>query len=103
MKLSIAFLSTALAASALARPSTLSERVQQRADGTRRHRTQPLVKVGSGLKENAKSISSSGNNTAHVQYSSNWSGAVLESRTTEEGEVFHRAELPIIVFKNYYR
>lgn len=78
MKLSLSLLSTALVASALARPSTLSERVQQRADGTRRHRTQPLVKVGSGLKENSISISPSGNNTSHVQYSSNWSGAVLE-------------------------
>ncbi|KAL1593095.1 hypothetical protein SLS59_009420 [Nothophoma quercina] len=41
-------------------------------------KTQPLVKVGSNFKENAKFIEGSDNNTAHVDYSSNWSGAVLE-------------------------
>ncbi|XPS98718.1 hypothetical protein M3J09_007914 [Ascochyta lentis] len=78
MKFSIAFVIAAIAGSALARPSTLAQRVQSRADGTRRHRTQPLVKVGSNFKENAKFVEGLENSTAHVKYSSNWSGAVLE-------------------------
>ncbi|EMD97936.1 hypothetical protein COCC4DRAFT_143978 [Bipolaris maydis ATCC 48331] len=77
MKFSIAFISATLAGTALARPSTLAQRVQSRADGSR-HRSQPLVKVGSGSKENAKFIAGSDNTTAHVEYSSNWSGAVIE-------------------------
>ena len=56
MKFSVAFLTAALAGSVLARPSTLAARVQSRADGTRRHRTQPMVKVGSNFKEDAKFI-----------------------------------------------
>lgn len=78
MKFSIAFLSAAIAGSALARPSTLANRVQSRADGTRRHRTQPMVKVGSNFKEEAKFVEGLDNSTAHVDYSSNWSGVVLE-------------------------
>jgi hypothetical protein len=78
MKFSIAFITAALAGAALARPSNLAERVKSRADGSRRHRTQPMIKVGSNFKENAKFIAGSDNATAHVDYSSNWSGAVLE-------------------------
>ncbi|UPX16378.1 uncharacterized protein EKO05_0006785 [Ascochyta rabiei] len=78
MKFSLAFVSAAIAGSALARPSTLAGRVQSRADGTRRHRSQPLVEVGSTFKENAKFVEGLDNSTAHVEYSSNWSGAVLE-------------------------
>ncbi|KAF1923549.1 acid protease [Didymella exigua CBS 183.55] len=78
MKFSVAFVSAALAGAVLARPSSLAQRVQSRADGTRRHRTQPMVKVGSSVKENAKFVADTGNTTAHVDYSSNWSGAVLE-------------------------
>ncbi|KAG9197769.1 hypothetical protein B5807_07129 [Epicoccum nigrum] len=78
MKFSIAFLTAALAGSVLARPSTLAARVQSRADGTRRHRTQPMVKVGSNFKADAKFVEGNDNTTAHVDYSSNWSGAVLE-------------------------
>ncbi|KNG51011.1 acid protease [Stemphylium lycopersici] len=77
MKFSIAVIA-AFAGSVLARPSTLAERVQSRADGTRRHKTQPMIKVGSAFKEQAKFISGDANTTAHVEYSSNWSGAVIE-------------------------
>ncbi|KAH7066718.1 acid protease [Paraphoma chrysanthemicola] len=78
MKFTTAFLSTILAASASARPSTLAERVKARAEGTRLSRqTLPLIKVGTGVKETF--VEDEGNSTAHVQYSSNWSGAVLET------------------------
>ncbi|KAF2132484.1 acid protease [Dothidotthia symphoricarpi CBS 119687] len=78
MRFSVAFISAAIAGSVLARPSTLAERVKSRADGTRRSRqTLPLIKVGTGVKENF--VEGEGNSTAHVQYSSNWSGAVLET------------------------
>jgi hypothetical protein len=78
MKLTIALLS-AIAGSVLARPSsTLAERVRSRAAGTRlSRRTLPMIKVGDGAKE--LFIEGEGNRTAHVQYSSNWSGAVLET------------------------
>lgn len=78
MKFSTAIFTAAILGSALARPSTLAERLQSRADGSRRHRTQPMIKVGSASKANAKFIQGADNNTAHVDYSSNWSGAVLE-------------------------
>ena len=80
MKLSIAFLA-AIAGSVVARPSSnLAARVKARADGTVRHRTQPMVKVGTATKEDAKFVAEvADNTTAHVQYSSNWSGAVLET------------------------
>lgn len=77
MKLSITFLSAAIASSALARPSTLVERVKSRADGSRLRKTLPMIKVGTGVKETF--IESEGNTTSHVSYSSNWSGAVLET------------------------
>jgi len=38
-----------------------------------------MIEVGSGFKENAKFIEGDANTTAHVDYSSNWSGAVLET------------------------
>jgi hypothetical protein len=79
MKFSSSFTLAAIASGVLARPSSLAERVQSRADGSRRHRTQPMVLVGTNYKENAKFIEGSDNNTAHVDYSSNWSGAVLET------------------------
>ncbi|KAI4613510.1 uncharacterized protein J4E87_009811 [Alternaria ethzedia] len=78
MKLSIAILA-AVTGSVLARPSSLAERVQSRADGSRRHRTQPMILVGTAAKENAKFVADVDNTTAHVDYSSNWSGAVLET------------------------
>lgn len=37
-----------------------------------------MVKVGSSFKEDAIFVEGLDNNTAHVEYSSNWSGAVLE-------------------------
>jgi hypothetical protein len=77
MKLSIAVIA-AITGAVLARPSSLAERVKSRAEGTRRHRTQPMELVGTATKENAKFIAGSDNSTAHVDYSSNWSGAVLE-------------------------
>lgn len=79
MKLSVAFLA-AIAGSVVARPSSnLAARVKARAEGTVRHRTQPMIKLGTATKENAKFVAESADNTtAHVQYSSNWSGAVLE-------------------------
>ncbi|KAI8938461.1 hypothetical protein NX059_004354 [Plenodomus lindquistii] len=77
MKFTSAFVAAFMASSVYARPSTLAERVQSRAAGTRRnHQTLPLIKVGSGIKENI--LASGDNETAHVEYSSNWSGAVLE-------------------------
>ncbi|KAE8847423.1 hypothetical protein PTNB73_03570 [Pyrenophora teres f. teres] len=79
MKLSLAFLA-AIASSVVARPSSnLAARVKARAEGTVRHRTQPMIKIGTTTKEDAKFVAESADNTtAHVQYSSNWSGAVLE-------------------------
>ena len=78
MKFSIAFLTAALAGSVLARPSTLAARVQSRSDVTRRHSTHPMVKVGINFNADAKFVEGNDNTTAHVDYSSNWSGAVLE-------------------------
>ncbi|KAL5113879.1 hypothetical protein ACEQ8H_008229 [Pleosporales sp. CAS-2024a] len=78
MKFSAAFLIAAFSSSVLARPSTLGERVKSRANGSRLRRTLPIEKVGSVTKEMAiEGIE--GNTTAHVAYSSNWSGAVLET------------------------
>jgi hypothetical protein len=76
MKLSLA-LSTLFSISAVsAAPSNLQNRVRARAVGPRAASTrgsQPLVKLaGTEFKETV-------NGTAHVSYSSNWSGAVLES------------------------
>jgi hypothetical protein len=79
MKFSTSFVLAAIASGVLARPSSLKERVQSRADGSRRHRTQPMILVGTNYKENSKFIEGSDNNTAHVDYSQNWSGAVLET------------------------
>ncbi|CAG5155725.1 uncharacterized protein ALTATR162_LOCUS3804 [Alternaria atra] len=77
MKLSIAVIA-AITGAVLARPSSLAERVKSRAEGTRRHRTQPMILVGTAAKENSKFVADVDNTTAHVDYSSNWSGAVLE-------------------------
>jgi hypothetical protein len=76
MKLSLA-LSTFLSITAVsAAPSNLQNRVRARAVGPRAAGTrgsQPLVKLaGTEFKETV-------NGTAHVSYSSNWSGAVLEA------------------------
>lgn len=76
MKFSAAFLSAAIASSVFARPSTLSERVKARANGSRLRKTLPLIRSGSGVKESF--VEGADNSTAHVDYSSNWSGAVLE-------------------------
>ncbi|PVI03336.1 hypothetical protein DM02DRAFT_612255 [Periconia macrospinosa] len=56
-----------------AAPSRLQDRVRARA--ARSHKTQPLVK----LDEGREFLKESENGTAHVEYSSNWSGAVLVS------------------------
>jgi hypothetical protein len=78
MKFTAAFLTAAIASAVLARPSTLADRVKSRANGSRLRKTLPLQKLGTGEKE--MSIEGvEGNTTAHVQYSSNWSGAVLET------------------------
>lgn len=79
MKFTAVLLSAALAGSVLARPSssTLADRVRARANGSRLRKTLPIIKVGSGVKESF--VEAEGNQTAHVQYSSNWSGAVLET------------------------
>jgi hypothetical protein len=78
MKFSAAFITAALASAVLARPSTLGERVKARAAGSRLRKTLPLQKVGTAEKE-MQIEGVEGNTTAHVQYSSNWSGAVLET------------------------
>ncbi|KAF2636262.1 acid protease [Massarina eburnea CBS 473.64] len=71
MKLTVLSLLTLITAIDAA-PSRLADRVRARASGTRG--SQPLVKLAESAhsKENA-------NGTYHVDYSSNWSGAVLES------------------------
>ncbi|EPQ54086.1 hypothetical protein GLOTRDRAFT_62581 [Gloeophyllum trabeum ATCC 11539] len=58
-----------LATSALARPSGLSDRLARRAAGS--HLTRPLQRVAS-----PEALAS---NTSHVEYSSNWAGAVYDT------------------------
>jgi hypothetical protein len=68
-------LSNALFATAIfALPSTLAERHARRR-AARLRGSQPLVVLNTEEKEDIVS----GNDTAHIQYSSNWSGAVLNS------------------------
>ncbi|EOA87927.1 hypothetical protein ACJQWK_08669 [Exserohilum turcicum] len=81
MKFTLALVA-AIAGSAIARPTTLADRVKSRRDGNTRHKSHPNIKVGSATKENVKFIEGESNSTAHVQYSSNWSGAVLEQPTS---------------------
>ncbi|KAF2711360.1 hypothetical protein K504DRAFT_465125 [Pleomassaria siparia CBS 279.74] len=72
MKLSVLLPVTLSLTAAHAAPSKLQDRVQRRA--ARARGSQPLAKLSeSSFKETAA------NGTAHVDYSSNWSGAVLES------------------------
>ncbi|OCK81586.1 putative aspergillopepsin-2 precursor [Lepidopterella palustris CBS 459.81] len=77
MKLSLTLSAALFATSIVAFPSTLAERSARRrsARSARSHGSQPLIALGTATKENAIN----GNETAHVQYSSNWSGAVLTS------------------------
>jgi len=77
----IAFINALLAASAVAAPRGqksrgLTDRVQRRANSHR-----------SGKPLNRSSTASSVNETSHVDYSSNWSGAVIESPPS--GETFN--------------
>lgn len=74
MKLSF-LLSNALFVTAIfARPSTLAER-QVRRRAARFRGSQPLIALDTEEKEDI----ANGNNTVHVEYSRNWSGAVLTS------------------------
>lgn len=74
MKLSLLLSSALFATAIFARPSTLAER-QARRRAARLRGSQPLIALDTEEKEDIVN----GNNTVHVQYSSNWSGAVLTS------------------------
>ena len=70
----VAILASLLIAAASARPNRLAARVASRAGRLRN--SQPLVKL---TEVSEAEFEDSTNGTAHVEYSSNWSGAVLES------------------------
>jgi hypothetical protein len=70
----ITLLASLLIAVTSAAPNRLAARVASRS--ARLRNSQPLVKLD--LVEEQE-FTDDGNSTAHVQYSSNWSGAVLES------------------------
>jgi hypothetical protein len=74
MKLSLLLSNVLFATAIFARPSTLAGR-QARRRAARLRGSRPLIALDTEEKEDIVN----GNNTVHVQYSSNWSGAVLTS------------------------
>ncbi|KAH3904267.1 hypothetical protein HBI56_008450 [Parastagonospora nodorum] len=85
MKFSVAFLTAALATSAVAAPWTLADRIKARAEGRQLHHSNPSKAFGASEERTFSAQSDETNNTVYgPHYSPTWGGAVLRtpSRST---------------------